>query len=220
MLKQIPLKPFLMIFYGFPGSGKTYFARQFAETVQAAHLQADRVRGELFEEPRYDKQENAITNQMMDYMTEEFLSAGLSVIYDANAARYGQRQMLRDLALKYHAQPILIWIQADIDSCFARNALRDRRKADDKFAAQWDKDSYDKITESMQNPRPSEDFVVISGKHLFSTQKNVVNSSLKRRGVFSSLEVTPNPKVKPGMVNLIPPPTIRKTADGRNIVIR
>src|SRR5665213_4330415 len=111
MAKIYPTKPFLLLFYGFPGAGKTYFARQFCENVQAAHLQADRIRGELFEEPRYDKQENDIVTQLMDYMTEEFLSAGLSVAYDTNAARVKQRRMLYDLARRYGAQPLLVWFQ-------------------------------------------------------------------------------------------------------------
>src|ERR1035438_318796 len=113
MSKILPLKPFLLILYGYPGSGKTYFARQFCESLQAAHLQADRIRGELFEQPRYDKQENDVTNQLMNYMAEEFLSAGLSVVYDANAVRTAQRHALRAMANKYHAQPVLVWLQAD-----------------------------------------------------------------------------------------------------------
>jgi predicted kinase len=57
MPKIFPSKPFLILFYGYPGAGKTYFSRQFTETIQAAHMQADRIRGELFETPQYDKQE-------------------------------------------------------------------------------------------------------------------------------------------------------------------
>src|SRR5665213_3533770 len=79
MAKIYPTKPFLLLFYGYPGAGKTYFARQFCDNVQAAHLQADRVRGELFEKPQYDKQENEVVGHLMDYMAEESLAARLSV---------------------------------------------------------------------------------------------------------------------------------------------
>ena len=95
MAKINPLKPLLVQLYGFPGSGKTYFARQFCEQVQAAHVQDDRIRFELFEQPRYDKQENDVITQLMDYMTGEFLSAGISVVYDTNAMRMSQRHVLR-----------------------------------------------------------------------------------------------------------------------------
>ncbi len=151
------------MFYGFPGAGKTYFARQLTENIQAAHLQSDRIRGELFDNPRYDKQENDIVTQLMDYMTEEFLTAGLSVAYDVNAMRSGQRRALRDLAYKCHAQPLLIWFQMDADTAFARNLKRDRRRADDKYASKWDRTTFESVVAHMQNPKPGEDYAVISG---------------------------------------------------------
>src|SRR4051794_16081549 len=113
MSKLTPSMPLLILLYGFPGAGKTYFARQLCERLQAAHVQGDRIRSELFEQPRYDKEENNVIGQLMDYMTEEFLSAGLSVIYDVNAMRYSQRHTLREMARQHKAQPILIWFQID-----------------------------------------------------------------------------------------------------------
>src|ERR1700752_1205685 len=157
MAKIYPTKPFLLLFYGYPGAGKTYFARQFCDNVQAAHLQSDRIRGELFEQPRYDKQENDIVGQLMDYMAEEFLSAGLSVAYDVNALRAGQRRALYDLAFRCHAHPLLVWFQMDADTAFARNIKRDRRRADDKYAAQWDRTSFEAILGRMQNPKAGEE---------------------------------------------------------------
>src|SRR4029079_6821551 len=118
--KVVPTKPLLILLYGYPGSGKTFFAWQLTDHIQAAHVHADRIRGELFEQPRYDKEENDVVTQLMDYMTGEFLNAGLSVIYDTNAMRAGQRRTLRDMARKAHAQPVLVWLQIDAESAFAR----------------------------------------------------------------------------------------------------
>lgn len=218
MAKLYPNKPFLLLLYGFPGAGKTYFARQIAENVQAAHLQADRIRGELFEQPRYDKQENDIITQLMDYMAEEFLSAGLSVIYDTNAARAAQRHSLRNLARKYHAQPLLVWFQMDQDSAFGRSLKRDRRRADDKYAAQWDRTTFETLIGYMQNPTPAEDYVVVSGKHLYSTQQSVVLRKMRDLGVLGIDD--PNSRiVKPGLVNLIPNQG-RVDMSRRNISVR
>ena len=219
MAKIYPTKPFLLLFYGYPGAGKTYFARQFTENVQAAHLQADRIRGELFETPRYDKQENDIVTQLMDYMTEEFLSAGLSVAYDTNAMRVKQRRMLYDMAYKCHAQPILVWFQMDQDTAFLRNIKRDRRRADDKYAAQWDRTSFEDIIGHMQNPMPGEGYVVISGKHLFSMQQSAVVSKLRDDGVLS-LDDSSSRVIKPGLVNLVPQNQGRVDMTRRNISIR
>jgi predicted kinase len=143
MLKITPTKPLLILLYGFPGAGKTYFARQLCEQLQVAHVQGDRIRSELFDQPRYDKEENAVVNQLMDYMTEEFLSAGLSVVYDANAMRFAQRHSLREMARKHKAQPMLVWLQIDPESAYMRIAKRDRRRIDDKYAASIDRQTFE-----------------------------------------------------------------------------
>ena len=203
MAKLVPAKPFLLMFYGFPGAGKTYFARQFCENVQAAHIQSDRIRGELFEQPRYDKQENDVVTQLMDYMTEEFLAAGLSVAYDANAMRLTQRHALRELARKHRAQPLLVWFQMDPETAFYRNSKRDRRRADDKYAAQWDRQSYGKMITGMQNPANNEDYVVVSGKHLYNMQQSAVANKMRDLGVLHADDASSR-MVKPGLVNLVP----------------
>lgn len=218
MAKLYPTKPFLLLFYGFPGAGKTYFARQFCEKVQAAHLQSDRIRGELFEEPRYDKQENDIVMQLMDYMTEEFLAAGLSVAYDVNAMRAKQRRALYDMAYRCHAVPVLVWFQMDPETAFSRSVKRDRRRADDKYAAVWDRTTFDQIISHMQNPSASDNYAVISGKHLFNMQHSAVVSKLRELGVLSTTDAS-SQVIKPGLVNLIPNQG-RFDATRRNISIR
>lgn len=219
MSKIYPKKPFLLLFYGYPGAGKTYFARQFCGNVQAAHLQSDRIRSELFENPRYDKQENDIVNQLMNYMTEEFLSAGLSVAYDVNAMRIKQRRALYSMAYACHAQPLLVWFQMDQDTAFARNVKRDRRRADDKYAAALDRTSFENVVHHMQNPHTSEDYVVISGKHLFNMQQSSAISKLRSIGIIGSND-SGSRVIKPGMVNLVPKNQPRFSGPQRNISIR
>jgi predicted kinase len=210
MAKIHPVKPFLLLLYGFPGSGKTYFARQFCENVQAGHLQADRIRGELFDKPRHDQQEDSIVTHLMNYMSEEFLAAGLSVAYDVNAATAKQRRNIVNLGLKHRAQPLLVWFQMDQDTAFGRNIKRDRRRADDKYAGQWDRTTFDSMISQMQNPVPSEQYAVVSGKHLFNMQLSAVISKLRSLGVLSNDDASSR-IIKPGLVNLIP-----KHHDGRN----
>jgi predicted kinase len=219
MPKIVPTKPFLLLLYGFPGAGKTYFARQMAEHVQAAHLQSDRIRSELFEEPRYDKQEDQVVEQLMQYMAEEFLAAGLSVIYDVNAMRAKQRHSLRDLARRSHAQPLVVWFQMDKETAFSRNVKRDRRRADDKYAAQWDRTTFDSRISGMQNPVPSEDYVVISGKHLFNMQLSAVVTKLRGLGLLQNGDASSR-VIKPGLVNLVPNGPGRVDMSRRNISIR
>lgn len=202
MSKLITTKPVLIILYGYPGSGKTHFARQMTETLKGAHLQADKIRDTLFEKPRYDEQENMLVDHLMKYMTEEFISAGLSVIYDSNATRLSHRRELRNLANKFKAESVLVWIQIDGDSAQARLTHRDKRKTDDKYAIQYNDRTFQEYIQKMQNPK-NEDYIVISGKHTFSTQRSAVIKKLYDLGLINNQVANPS-VVKPGLVNLIP----------------
>jgi len=213
-------RPVLILLYGFPGSGKTYFARQLCEEINAAHVHDDRIRHELFEQPRFDRQENEIVTHMMEYMTEEFLSAGVSVVFDTNVVRLAQRRMLRDLARKLKAQPALIWVQIDLESAFTRVVQHDRRKADDKYSVPIDRTTFESLIGLMQNPSSTEDYIVVSGKHAFKTQWHMVSKKFYDAGLISADSANPR-VVKPELVNLVPNPASgRVDPSRRNIVIR
>ncbi len=221
MSKLALSKPLLIMLYGFPGSGKSYFARQFADELQLAHLSSDRIRSELFEEPSYSKDENNIVDHLMEFMAEEFLRAGVSVVYDANVARFAQRRALRDMARKLHSNTMLIWLQIDAESAFNRSRNRDRRKSDDKYSAPIDHATFNTILQHMQMPK-DEDYVVISGKHTFGTQRSSILKKLYDLGYLSG-EAVQSKIVKPELINLVPkinPMQGRVDMTRRNISIR
>lgn len=204
MPKIIPNKPTLICLYGFPGSGKSYVARNLADEIQLAHVNSDRIRSELFQEPRYDTQENAIVSHLMDYMSEEFLNAGVSIVYDTNALRVSQRRRLREMARKHNAAYLLIWIQIDLDTAFGRTQQRDRRTSDDKYAEPQTRSTFDRQASGMQNPE-GEEYIVISGKHTFSTQKNAIINRMYQMGLIGS-DTVQHRVAKPELINLIPNP--------------
>lgn len=203
MGKVIPSKPALILLYGFSGAGKTYFARQFSDAVHAVHIEGDRIRAELFDKPKYDKQENKIVEHLANYMAEEFLKTGISVVYDINAASQMQRHRLREMARRHKAKPLLVWFQVDPESCFARATRRDRRKSDDKYAADMTESLFKQLASSMQNPVNTEDYVVISGKHTFNTQYSAVARAMRGLGLLEfGADASRSPM--PGLVNLVP----------------
>lgn len=213
-------QPTLFLLFGFPGAGKTYFARQLCEELQTAHVQGDRIRYELFEKPRYDRQENEIVTHIMEYMAEEFLQAGISVVFDVNAMRARQRRELRDMARRNKAQTVLVWFQIDIESSFERVAKRDRRKIDDRYSMPLDRTTFEALISGMQNPAITEDYMVISGKRTFQTQRSAVIKKLYDMGLLQSEQTTAG-IAKPNLVNLIPNSSGgRVDPSRRNITIR
>jgi predicted kinase len=218
MEKIVPEKPILVLLYGFPGSGKTYFSRQFCEEVQAAHLEEDRIRYELFEKPRFTKQENFALSRIMEYMTSEFLTAGVSVVYDMNAMRLSQRRMLRELARKRKIEVLFIWFQLDADTAFLRNFKRDRRKLDDRFAAGYNVDQFKELASHMQQPDLTEDFLVVSGKHSYPSQRSSVIKKLADLRIIKP-SAAMHKMVKPELVNLVPNSNGQETTGRKNIFL-
>lgn len=218
MEKLRPEKPVLILLYGFPGSGKTYFSRQFCEEVQAAHLEEDRIRAELFEKPRFSKQENFALSRIMEYIAGEFLAAGISVVYDMNAMRLSQRRSMREVARRQKAEVLIVWFQVDADTSFLRNYKRDRRRSDDRYAAGYDVEQFKELAAHMQQPEPTEDFIVISGKHSYPSQRSGVIKKLSDLHLIKP-SAAMHKMVKPELVNLVPNGNNNQDHTGpRNIV--
>jgi predicted kinase len=192
----------MIMLYGLPGSGKSFFARQASELLGIPHISSDRIRYELFEKPSFSKDEQAVVFNIMMIMLEQFARVGLSSIIDVSLSRQADRKLVREYAKKNKYETVLLWIQADAESCFARTKTRDRRKSDDMYSADITRGQFDDVERSMQSPS-GEDAVVVSGKHLFESQKNVFLRKLREVQLLSDTDVLGSGFAKPGMVNLV-----------------
>ena len=88
------------------------------------------------------------------------------------------------------------------------------------YAQQMTPQVFKQLLGGMQNPDAAEQFLVLSGKHVFGTQKNTVLRYLLEKRLLS-LETNGQSLSKPGLVNLIPNPAAgRVDMSRRNINIR
>lgn len=218
--KLTPAKPFLMILYGYPGSGKTFFARQMSEELNnTVHLHADKLQSDLSQELSSLSQSNgSFFNTIIKYMAQEYLNNGISVIADVPVNKKSDRRAFKALALANKALPILIWLQIDAESSFVRVKKRDRRKYEDKYAPEYTPDQFQEILSGSQNPN-NENFTVISGKHTFKSQRAAILKKLYEQNIIK-LDDSTNRLVKPELVNLIPKLQARGHVLKRNISIR
>lgn len=201
MHKNLLQQPTIIYFLGMPGSGKSFISRQLSHDLSLAHVGSDRLRHELFDTPRFDKPEHDLITRLMDFVTEEFLTAGVSVLYDISLSRSADRRSLRELARKYNAKELLVWVQTDVESGWARSQNHDRRRADDKYSAPITREVFDQYVRIMQNPH-NEQYVVVSGKHSYDAQKTTIMRRLSEMGVLN-LEALEPYIPKPEMVNLV-----------------
>lgn len=166
-------RPLIMMVIGLPGAGKSFFARQFSDTFSIASVSSDRIRYELFASPQFSSDENEIVSRMQDYMAEELAKSGRSFLIDGNCNSKAARQKIAQLAKDNGYNTLLIWVQTDPATAKVRATKRNPKKPDDKFSASITDTLFDTFTQRFAPP-VKEDHVVISGKHVYSTQARTV----------------------------------------------
>ncbi len=177
-------RPLIVVFLGFPGSGKTYFSRQLAEKIRAVTLNSDALRVSMFgslerideirisDRPRlYDDVFGA-----MDYAARQCLLAGHSVVYDAQQTKRKDRRGIEKIAADCGAVPVLVWMKTSRETALRRGQEREAR--DDSHQYDAEKmvrliDRFDSITDL---PGDNENVVEISGEVPFEEQFEVFDN--------------------------------------------
>jgi len=183
---------------GIPGSGKSFFAEQFADTFKAPLVSDGRLRDELFNEPTYSNDEQAIIRRVSDYMLNELYKTQRTFIFEGLADARMDRQLITKKARAAGYEPLFIWVQTE--SSTAR--LRVKKAVPGKTTIS--PSQFDSALKRFSAPHSSEKAVVISGKHTYASQLRIV---LKRL-------VEPRVELVEGQV----PPA--RPIEGRTIVVR
>lgn len=164
-------QPVLLLMHGLPGAGKSAFARQFSDMLSSAHVNSDRLRYELYDDPKFTTSENNTVLRLGAYMTETLLKVGASVVFDMHLPTQRLRDNLKRLAEDYGAVLIIVWVQTDVETASWRASHRDRRRPDDKYSFNLSSRQFGELAKLVnKNFRTNERIIVVSGKHHFKAQ--------------------------------------------------
>src|SRR5829696_8788583 len=105
-------RPVLVLLVGAPGAGKSRLARRLASELDAQVVESDRVRKQLFAEPRYTGGEHAAVYGWCHTVLRSGLVCGRSVIFDATNLEERIRRRVYDIATACNARLLVLWATA------------------------------------------------------------------------------------------------------------
>lgn len=160
-MKSLQLdKPHAVVAIGIQGSGKTFFAKKFADTFNAPFMEEA-----FFVE--HAKDESA-ARDMYNVSLAELLKTGRSIVIEQSLSSRLERTELTKLLRSAGYVPLFVWVQVDLDTAMSRAYRATRLSLEDYKAAMR------KFTPPHASERP----LVISGKHTFATQAKAVLKKL------------------------------------------
>jgi gluconate kinase len=156
-------KPYAILVFGAPMSGKTVFSEQFSEKFNAPFLNLAELR------EQYNVSRKACLT-----LIEQIAKCKQTLVIEGAIDTEKQRNEIRDMLSKVGYMPVLIWVQTDLNAIKQRMRRKYKTIAEAKLALA---ESYKKI----EAPADHEDPLVISGKHMFQTQCRNVLLGLSER---------------------------------------
>ena len=146
----------LMVF-GAPCSGKSTFAKKFAEKFGLAYYNFDEI-----------KKKHDFSLEEIYTILELILLTRQTIIFEGLLDTEKERAKMKEILKKEDYEPRLIWVQTDVAT------IRARMKAKYKSVSEA-KNLYNAAVGEMEAPSEAEAPIILSGKHTFETQtKHVV----------------------------------------------
>ncbi len=171
-------RPLLVVFIGFPGSGKTYFSTRLAKKLPAVTLNSDALRLAMFGSLERIDEIRATDNQRlytdvfgaMDYAARQALKSGVSVVYDAQMAKRRDRKNIEKLAAETGAMPVLVWMKTSPDEAIRRGQTREIRDDSHRYGLEKITMLVERFGRTTDVPEPNENAIEIDGELPFEAQ--------------------------------------------------
>ena len=145
---------------GLPGSGKSFFARQFADTFHTPYLDYNEIG------PRAADATKA--NELTLFFLHEIAKTEQTFLFEGSSDTRANRTEFAKWARAQGYAPLFIWTQTDQATCLKRSLK----------AGTLSRDDFADTVRDFSPPHPDEKPVVISGKHTYASQAKVVLAHL------------------------------------------
>ena len=189
-MKSLSLaRPLVIMVIGIPGSGKSFFARQFSTMFAAPLVSTDYIRHAMFPDSTYGPDEDARVSVLVNNEISELLKTQKTIIVDGSLNNRISRSGIERLAKIHGYGTMTIWVQTDEPTSRNRSVKRNSKREGDALNSPMSAEVFSHLSKQLTPPQPTENTVVISGKHTFGTQARVVLKKL----------VAPRDEVTPGL---------------------
>lgn len=146
------IRPSLILLVGIPGSGKTYYAKEYVKfNDNTVHLSSDSIRKELWGDEAIQGDNNEVFS-LMQSRAIEALNNGQNVIWDSTNMTRKERAYIISACPKFvQIEAHIIW--APIEDCIRRDAARERtvgKEVIDKMLKRFQAPYYDENIDNIE----------------------------------------------------------------------
>jgi predicted kinase len=175
-MKSLSLsQPHAIVMVGIPGSGKSTFAEKFSQTFNAPFIDLDKIL------PR--ARDESAADELLMLQLREAIRTKASLVIEADASSRIRRTELSKFLRAHDYEPLFVWVQTDMGTAKQRVA-KAKKILPEQYAA---------VLKRFSPPHPSENAIVISGKHTYASQAKIILKHLSADRATQAVE-TPAPR--------------------------